>query len=296
MNKPTTAVIIFGRNDGYKEKERGIVNLTTMLDTFDEVIYVDWNSASHSFLYEIIDQLPKTGRLKHYVISPEHAQMITNYDPDAIPCQGVFPQNIALRRCKADWVVFCALDIIPPFKEELENFLSKANEDTFYTFSRRETDYDQMINNFNNNNLIEYRKYLGKTTEPRRFPAMVTPNDHYSLINCCGDFQLASRKIWHTIKGVEEKMIYSCFSDTNTQKKAVLNGFGLEAVFDIPLYHMSHAKNTVPQGGDLNTLHEITNNKPPKFNDAWEWVEWFEESQNDENWGLGNVEIEYEII
>ena len=68
--KPKTAAIVYGRNDGYKEKERGIINLTTLLDTFDEVIYVDWNSESHSFLYEIIDDLPKTGRLKHYVIPP----------------------------------------------------------------------------------------------------------------------------------------------------------------------------------------------------------------------------------
>jgi hypothetical protein len=188
------------------------------------------------------------------------------------------------------------MDIIPPFKKELDEFLTKANKDTFYTLSRRETDYDQMINNFNNNTLTEYREHLGKTTEPRHFPAMVTPNDHYSLINCCGDFQLASKKVWHTMKGFEEGMIYSCFQDTNGQKKAVLNGFGLEAVFDVPLYHMSHAKNTVPQGGNLDTLHEMTNKRPPKFNDVWEWVEWFEETQNDENWGLGNVDIECEII
>jgi hypothetical protein len=33
-----------------------------------------------------------------------------------------------------------------------------------------------------------------------------------------------------------------------------------------------------------------------KYNDPWEWVEFFEKSQNDENWGLANTEIEYEII
>jgi hypothetical protein len=69
---------------------------------------------------------------------------------------------------------------------------------------------------------------------------MVTPNDKYSLINCCGDFQLAHRNVWNTIKGFEENMIYACFQDTNIQKKAVLNGFDLEAIYDIPLYHMSH--------------------------------------------------------
>jgi hypothetical protein len=186
------------------------------------------------------------------------------------------------------------MDIIPPFKEELDEFLSKANEDTFYTFSRRETDYNKVIEN--KDNLTEYRKYLGQTTEERRMYAKVTPNDNYSLINCCGDFQLASKKVWHTIKGFEEEMVYSCYQDTNGQKKAVVNGFNLKAIFDVPLYHMSHTGNTVPQGGNMDTLHEVTNKKPPKFNDPWKWVEFYDETENDENWGLGDVEIEFEIL
>jgi hypothetical protein len=33
-----------------------------------------------------------------------------------------------------------------------------------------------------------------------------------------------------------------------------------------------------------------------KYNDPWEWVEFFEESKNDDDWGLNNVEIEFESI
>ena len=33
-----------------------------------------------------------------------------------------------------------------------------------------------------------------------------------------------------------------------------------------------------------------------KYNDAWNWVEFFEESKNDDNWGLKDVEIEFETI
>ena len=59
---------------------------------------------------------------------------------------------------------------------------------------------------------------------------------------------------------------------------------------------MSHKTNRVPQGGDINTVHDKENTRPPKFNDAWTWVEYFQQSENDENWGLGNTEIEFEII
>jgi hypothetical protein len=58
---------------------------------------------------------------------------------------------------------------------------------------------------------------------------------------------------------------------------------------------MSH-KNHLPQGGNIENLHEIAETTTPIYNDAWTWVEWFKESQNDENWGLADTEIEFEII
>jgi hypothetical protein len=287
-----TSIITFGRNDGYKEKERFLIHLNTLLDTFDEVNYVDWNSPERSFLYEIIDDLPKLGKIKHFIIPPDVHSFLFN-DIKGVPkVVNNLCTNIALRRTDADWVAATTLDNIPPLKEELENFIKNSKKDTFYTFSRRDADYDEVVKH--KDNLIEYRKYLGTTTEPRYFPAKVTPNDNYSLINCCGDFQFAPRKIWNDIKGIEEKMIFNCFIDTNTQKKAVLNGYNLEVVYDIPMYHMSHV-NKLPQGGNT-IVHQAAEKEPPVYNDVWDWVEWFKESQNDENWGLADTEIEFEII
>jgi hypothetical protein len=288
-----TSVITFGRNDGYKETERFLIHLKVLLDTFDEVNYVDWNSPNKSLLYEVIDKLPKLNKLKHFVISPDIHNFLFENIQDVPKVVGNLCMNIALRRTDADWVAVTTIDNIPPLREELEKFIKEDKENTFYTFSRRDINYDDILKN--NNNLTEYRKYLGTITEPRYFSAKVTPNDNYSIINCCGDFQFAPRKIWHDIKGIEEEMIFNCFIDTNTQKKAILNGYNLEAIYDIPMYHMSH-KNHLPQGGDTSNLHEIAETATPVYNDAWTWVEWFKESQNDENWGFANTEIEFEII
>jgi len=181
-----TAVILFGRNDGYKEKKRFVIHITTMLETFDEVIYVDWNSPKQSFLYEVIDDIPKTGRLKHYVISPKYVQMLTQHDYTAQKCSTVLAFNIGLRRAEADWITVSTTDIIPPFKYELDSFISKLDPNSFYTLSRREVQYQDIINNLNY--LTEYREFLGKTTQPRFFPTRVTPNDEWSIFNCCGDF------------------------------------------------------------------------------------------------------------
>lgn len=303
-NLPTTipgktAVVVFGRNDGYKEQERFIIHINTMLETFDEVIYIDWNSPTHSFLYDVLDKINHTGRLKHMVIPPEYAKMMTMNDEKAQACTTVLIQNIGIKRTDAEWVVLSTTDIIPPSKETLSDFIANADKNTFYTFSRRDIEYDEVIDNIEN--LDEYRKNLDKTTEPRYFPAKVTPNDNYSIFNCCGDFQLASKNLWHKIRGFEEMMLYSCYPDTNAQKKAVLYGFNLVPIYDIPLYHMSH-KGMANDGSSPSKQF---------YNDPWTWVEMFDKyldplnehiggnymiSRNADTWGFSNVEIEYETI
>jgi hypothetical protein len=292
----TTAAILGCRNDDYKEDERVIVCLNSMIETFDEIYFCDWNTPSDKepLLWKIKDYIPKTGKIKHFIISEKNATYLTDCIPNISPFYGTLAYNLLIRRCTADWIASTMIDIIAPKKENLDNFLSVANKDTFYSVSRRNVEYSE-LEKIGFDNWKEFRDKLDIESEPRYWPAKVTPNDEYSLINCCGDFQLAHRDIWHKIKGFEEQMVYACFNDTNVQKKAVLNGFRLEAYYDLPLYHLSH-KNMVVQGGDLNTLHENAKKTPILYNDAWNWVEWFNESQNDENWGLADTDIEFEII
>ena len=90
-------------------------------------------------------------------------------------------------------------------------------------------------------------------------------------------------------------MMYACFVDTNVQKKAVLYGFNLMPVYDVPFYHMSH----VGMGNDGSS--------PSKniYNDAMKWVEYFNKyekydhiliSKNDDTWGFSETDIEYEVL
>lgn len=288
-----TCVVVFGRNDGYKEPERFYIHITTMLETFDEVIYIDWNSDKQSFLNEIKNRLPKTNRLKHFVIEPRIAKMMTGYDPKAQVCNTVLAFNIGLRRTDAEYIVLATTDIIPPTREQLQEFIKTSNRHSFYTFSRRDIEYNNVI--LYKDTLDNYRKLLDRTTQPRYFPAKVTPNDNYSIFNCCGDFQFATKNIWLKIRGYEEQMLYACFVDTNAQKKAVLYGFNLVPIYDIPLYHMSH------------TGMSNDGSSPSKqyYNDAIEWVEYFNKriehehimfSKNVDTWGFSDIEIEYELI
>ena len=282
-----TAILLGCRNDGYKEDERIITCLTSMIETFDEVWFCDWNSPEDKgpLLWELKDQIPQTGKIRHFVINKEIASLLTNHNPNVSPFNGVISQNIMLRRCEADWITCSTMDIVAPSKENFNEFLSTVDKNTFYSVSRRDVDYSE-LEKIGFENWKEFRNKMDIESQPRIFPDKVTPNDDYSLINCCGDFQFAHKDIWNKIKGFEEQMIYSCFNDTNVQKKAVLNNFNLIAHFDLPLYHLSHTGMS-NDGSSPSKQH---------YNDAWDWVEWFTESKNTDNWGLKNTEIEYEII
>jgi hypothetical protein len=289
--------VCVGRNDGYKDFERGIIHFKSMLDTFDEVTYIDWNSPSGSFLWEIQDKLPKTGKLKHFVIPPEVVSQIVQ-DPKAQQCNEGLSRNIGIKRSNCDWVVSTNLDIIPPKREDLVKLIETLDPNAFYTISRREAPKDIIYTN-GHENWEKTRDILYQSIPERHFPAMVTPNDHYSLINCCGDFQMAPKKVWDKIKGFEEQMIYACFIDTNIQKKATLNGFKLKDLYYPPLFHMEHGAYYTKEDGtrvlDAENKGAFKGDNKA-YNDAWYWVEYFKESENTDDWGLGNIEIEYEII
>lgn len=282
-----TAILLGCRNDGYKENERIITCLTSMVETFDEVWFCDWNTPmdKNPILWDLKDQIPNLGKIRHFVIDEQISSILTHYNPNVSPFNGVLSQNLMLRRCQADWIVCSTMDIIAPKKEYLTNFLSTADKNTFYSISRRDVEYSE-LEKIGFENWRDFRNQMDIESQPRYLPAQVTPNDIYSLINCCGDFQLAHKNVWGQIKGFEEEMIYSCFNDTNVQKKAVLNGFNLKAHFDLPLYHLSHTG----MGNDGSS--------PSKqhYNNPWDWVEHFTESKNGDNWGLNDVDIEFEII
>jgi hypothetical protein len=285
--------VVVGRNDDYKDIERGLIHFKSMLDTFDEVTYVDWNSDSGSYFWLLKDKLPQTGKLKHFIIPKDVVSQIIPY-PEAQKCNEGISRNIGIRRSECDWIVSTNLDIIVPTREQLENTIKNLNKNTFYTISRREAPKELVYKHGHENWKQIQIELNNNLTEPRIFSARVTPNDSFSLINCCGDFQLAHRNIWNSIKGFEENMIYACFVDTNIQKKAVLNGFGLEVLYNPPLFHIEHGAYYTKEDG-TRTSSKTFSGDSKAYNDKWRYVEYFTQTENTENWGLGNVDIEYEI-
>jgi hypothetical protein len=289
------SAIIISRNDNYGGylAERATYAINSAIATYDEVFYIDWNSENHSLLYDIKNNLQLKGNLKHIVITPEIASILTNNDPQAQKCCEVLARNIGIRRATGDYIVSTNIDIIHPKREDIETIIKNSDDNTFITLSRREMTWD-IIKEFHGGELkydqwSELRDYIYINSEERKDEEKTMAGDDYSIINCCGDFQLAPRHVWDGIRGFEEELIYPLFADTNVQKKAVMHGFGLKAIYNPPMFHINHGSKGWGGGGIADGINK-------RSNDQYRAIIYQKQTENTESWGFGDTEIEFEIF
>jgi hypothetical protein len=286
------SAVIISRNDNYGGNliERATYCINSAIDTYDEVFYIDWNSPTKSLLYEIKENIKFKGNLHHYIVTPELASLLTNYDTNAQVCCETLSRNIGLRRATGDWIVSTNIDVIQPNREELESLISTSDENTFYTISRRPIELND-IKMFHNGD-CKYedwkllRKYLVENSEERHYEEKVNSEDDYSLINCCGDFQITSKNVWQDIRGFEEDLIYVLYSDTNVQKKAVMHGFNLRAIYTPALFHINHGRGG---GGFLDGINRVTNNPQRAITEQ-------QKTRNLDSWGMVDIDFDSEIF
>jgi len=287
-----TSAVIISRNDNYGGhlNERATYAINSAIDSFDEVIYVDWNSENHSLLYDIKDNLQLKGNLKHIVIPPKAASHLTQYDPEAQKCCEVLARNIGIRRAIGDYIVSTNIDIIQPKREDILKLIEKNGKECFTTISRRSLIWDYIKEfqggDYNFSNWSAFRDDAYKTSVPT--PIYNNP-DQYSKINCCGDFQLASKEIWYKIKGFEESLIYPLFADSNAQKKAMIYGYDVEPEFDTPIFHIDHGSKGWGGGGIADGINK-------KGNDINQAITFQQETKNPDTWGFSDIEIEFETL
>jgi hypothetical protein len=289
-----TAVII-SRNDNYGGhlNERATYAINSAISTYDEVIYVDWNSPTHSLLWDIQDNLQLKGNLKHFVIPPSAASQLTRFDQHAQLCCEVLARNIGIRRATGDYIVSTNIDIIHPKREDIEKVINESDGNTMITLSRREVTWE-IIKEFHGGEMKfqewdKLRDYIYINSERRVQSEATVKDDNYSIINCCGDFQIAPKHIWNEIKGFEEELIYPLYADTNVQKKSVKHGFGLKAIYDPPMFHINHGSKGWGGGGFAEGINK-------KANDINRAVIFQEQTQNSSTWGFSDIDIECETL
>jgi hypothetical protein len=275
---------VIARNDGYGGNllERATYCLNSLIHTFDEVIFVDWNSPGDlPLIYAIEDNILKTGKLKTVIVTQDQARYLTNNDAQASPCCEVLARNVAARRASGDMILATNIDIVVVNRQYLRE--NELDHNTFYTFPRRHIDLAQ-FKHIPAQNVDELQTFLYANREVfwqhGLGGAGAYPGEKWSLVCCCGDFQLAHKDIWYKIRGFEESMIYRNFADTNIQKKADLCGFGLAAKQYYDIFHINHG----------------TQGSPLKGNNAHVAVRDFTKTSNSDNWGHPEIEFKEVIL
>lgn len=278
MDKKVTVVLI-GKNDDYggnlTHRFKHCLNVLT--SSFDEIIYVDWNSSDKTLIEEIIQEIERKEKIKTYVVSKEDIKK-NNPEYENYSIVEAIARNIGIRRASNDWILVSNVDIL------VENIdVDKFDKETMYTSARYDVPEDVHLRFDDTSKLLRHVKENINSLK-RQPDSVVDGNavwdsgDVWSLVVGCGDFQFAHKNVWYGIKGFEESLGGRCYADSNLMKKSFLN-FNTSKC-DVVLFHLNHgsSKKTNP-------------NEILPMNDRFSAVNNFDKTTNPENWGWYNYNL-----
>jgi len=272
-------VVLTSRNDNYGGNlhKRTTMGLTSLIEHHDEVIFVDWKTKNgEGVISNIKHNLPHTGKLKYIQVSKEFLSekypSISNYT--IIESIG---RNIAIRRAEQEYIISTNIDIV---STPLDN--SVLNENMFYTVPRRDVD-ESFYLSFNEYESL-YKSLWNNRNGYTPKEKFENENDKWSLINCCGDYQIGHKNVWNQMRGFEESILFGCGIDTNVMKKA--SYYSTIQVLDHYIFHLNHGKN-----GDKDEDESV-----PPISDQNSIIKDFKSTTNPEDWGMYGEDLPIQII
>lgn len=272
MSAKKLAAVVVGRNDNYGENlhHRAKLCMSNLAEQFDRVFYVDWKTIDKTLIEASgID----SSKINTISITED---IIKSKFPDYInyPIVESIARNIGIRAAVNEgyeWVLSTNIDCLID-KINIEDL----QEDILYTARRRNVPQD-----FHLNNSVSIQVLLENKEKFSIAPLSVIngesvwdKGDIWSLVVCCGDFQLAHSSLWSSIRGFEEAAAGRAYADSNLMKRPIMIG-KKTAILDINIFHLDHTNTSFRMPGEYLPL-----------NDMYTFVEGFERSSNTENWGI----------
>ena len=273
------SVILTSRNDNYGGNlhKRTTMAVLSLIENHDEVIFVDWKTKNgEGVISNIKHNLPQTGKLKYIQVPKEFLKEKYPEIADYSMIESI-GRNIGLRRASHDYIISTNIDIVTTPLED-----SILKEDVFYTVSRRDVD-ESFYLSFNDYNSL-YKSLWDNRDGYRTKERLESKTDKWSLINCCGDYQIGHKNIWNQMKGFEESILFGCGIDTNVMKKASL--CSNIQVLDHYIFHLNHGKS-----GDRDE-----DESAPPMSDQNSIIQDFTNTSNPDDWGMYNKNLPIELI
>jgi hypothetical protein len=275
-----TTAILTSKNDNYGGNlhHRAIMCLTSLIENHDEVIFVDWRTKdNNSIIKNIKHKLPHTKKLKSIQVSKEFLQekypSISRYS--MIESIG---RNVGIRRADGDYIISTNIDIISsPINHSI------LTEDIFYTVPRRDIDENYHLG-FNSFNEL-FETIWNNRDSYQQKNKISNSSDVWSLITCCGDYQIGHKNVWEKMRGFEESILFGCGIDTNVMKKASFFS-QIKTLEEHYVFHLNHGKSS-----DRDDDEELA-----PMSDQESIIQKFTNTENNDNWGMSNENLPIEII
>ena len=274
------------RNDNYGGflNERATYALNSMLKSFDEVVYVDWNTETGKNILTDDLVLENRAKLKTTTVTPEMVKDIIGDAPAQKMCE-VMARNVGIRRATGDIIVNTNVDVICPPKEQLEVLAKKVRPDEMIVLSRMNIQLEHLHKAFPDSvkDIQEYmpvifgiepltvgQKIMAPTLSVTKDVITQFPEEMHhrlaSVVTSCGDFQVAHRDLLMKIRGFEESQKKRNFADTTIQYKVIMSGGTVTGTNFPPIYHIDHERDE--KESSFNSRHSMSAH-----------------TTNDENWG-----------
>lgn len=259
---PYLSIVITGRNDNYGVNFLGRLNtflksLNYQVEQFPnliEVILVEWNPP------------PDTPPLKDVIFTPNNLQLrIITVSNDvhkllhsSSPMLEFYAKNVGIRRANGKFVLVTNPDIL--FTNELITYFSMKELDENMVYRTDRYDYvgdgienvnveDYVNYAFSNTFLAHLCVYYGSETAAVDHPTNIHDIPKSLIIqqslhlNACGDFILASKKSFETVKGLWETQQQKWHLDSYSMLKFYGHKIPV-LVFLAPycIFHMDHPR------------------------------------------------------
>jgi len=262
-------VIVAGRNDDYGKDFRERLfrtalhnsSLLSAAEVDFEYILAEWNPLSDRppLSEDFVSRIPNA----RAVIVPSEVHQKYSLNPQ-MPFHEMAAKNAALRRAGGDCIIVTNADIL--FSEGLVRRIAGGNfaADTLYRAHRidvkPELDWIEMQNPGN-------QLPSGEGTLPPPY-----------YLGAGGDFCLASRTLWHSLRGFNEHVRFSTRAkDWQFFLSAAARGIEIEFIGDV--FHLDH------EGGFRNTSAAELNTNAVHFGRWWD-IEFGLPVTNRDDWGF----------
>jgi hypothetical protein len=176
----------------------------------------------------------------------------------AQPCCEVLGRNLGIRAARGQVIISSNIDIIPPTRQALEAFLDHVwDQRALYCTRRRNIDLASVRRKVRSIETIQADLDGKHSSQAGYWP------DGISVVEGCGDFQLAHHDLWWELRGFNEQMVGRYFADSELQWRAQHKGHAI-LEHEFPIYHLDHDRS--PAVTNDRNFHAL--------------------DPNDENWGL----------